>query len=509
MDSGLRELERRAQGEGAREDVLAYLHAVLRAGAAAEQSALLQWLADDARRPVEQLVGELAGFGREPLVRACLTIARGLLGLWNAHHERDHRPSQALDAAERWLECPCEEHVAVASERAEDARQAAAGLRDRLEADAWDGCSEEDDDESEPVQTISSRDLPRLMVDEASDEELWSAVRTRGEDLDPAVMDELRERVDSEDSLADEIVEDLELDLEPVEGHAPDRRESARTELARSMQVTELEYEQKEVEQLDSIAELASLTAAACAQELEQLLPGLQELMQDLTKGRQLEDLDGGSWNVWSPSLVTPEALQDVVQDALRRWTLGLGLRVPVELGLQRPRAAEARALDALPADRLELLAWTQHPEAMSRSGISPPAAIEAWASGLARFGQEICARAALAAAERALVHWDRDEDARPANALAAVRAWIACPCPSHARELESALDRAVEAMTAARGRAAGSAEVTALAAEVALAAPERLPVACAEVLEAAARVVPAGAVRAAVALALWSHVLE
>lgn len=66
-------------------------------------------------------------------------------------------------------------------------------------------------------------------------------------------------------------------------------------------------------------------------------------------------------------------------------------------------------------------------------------ASLRRWAQGFAPFGRTICVRAAVAAARTSLELWERIEPnlVGPQARIAAVDAWLACPCESHAKVAE------------------------------------------------------------------------
>lgn len=535
MDDQLRELERTARTRGARADIVTWLQGLLRAGPPPERAALLAWLAVEEEREPGKLAEELVALGREPLVRGIMALGAGLAWRWEATRPDDQRPALALVAAAAWLACPCERHAEAAGEAGEQALAAAEEARDDAVHQA---VSHHHDPDCEPYDEPGLDDLAewheaegrRVAVEEASDEELWGEVRQRierGEGLDEQLFDEARERVDCEEGIAEELSEP-----EAEDASGPDAELEAalgRTDPSLPQEVTTLDKRVLVVAQVDLVARLAGLAARACAGVTEEVASELVEALGHAADGRAEsgdsywdDDYgDGVDRVVRSPALATPLALQTALLDALRRWALGLPpldlpsselaapAPAPPSAAQPSPASRRRRSLEELAAGELELLAWTDHPEARRRTGLAVPRALVEWARGLSRFGPSVCARAALAAAERASLHWSLEWDDRPAQALAATREWLACPCEAHAAALRAALDRAVDAMTDASGRAAGAAESAALAAEVALTPSSRLPQACAEALGAATRVVPAAGVRAAVAAALREWVLS
>jgi hypothetical protein len=84
---------------------------------------------------------------------------------------------------------------------------------------------------------------------------------------------------------------------------------------------------------------------------------------------------------------------------------------------------ARARAGE-LDAERLALLAHCGHPAAERIVGVTPFDDLRPWGDGLARWGKEVCVRAALAAALRVGA---RD------GSIAVAEAWLTCPCEAHA----------------------------------------------------------------------------
>ncbi len=57
------------------------------------------------------------------------------------------------------------------------------------------------------------------------------------------------------------------------------------------------------------------------------------------------------------------------------------------------------------------------------------------WIRGLAQFGKVACVRASVGSARAALVAWEKAEPVlrAPHERIAAVEAWLACPCAKHA----------------------------------------------------------------------------
>lgn len=116
-------------------------------------------------------------------------------------------------------------------------------------------------------------------------------------------------------------------------------------------------------------------------------------------------------------------------------------------------RAGRARLLvervrlGRLAVERLRLAAWLGDPAAAAAAGSlgpplpPPPDELRAWLRGLGRWGVDWPVRAALAAVRHAL------GGAAPAPelvlALAAIEAWLACPCATHGREAVTAGERA------------------------------------------------------------------
>lgn len=104
---------------------------------------------------------------------------------------------------------------------------------------------------------------------------------------------------------------------------------------------------------------------------------------------------------------------------------------------------------DAIPPDRAPLLAWL---------AAEVPRDPDELARGLAEHGRAVVARGALAAAEALLDVWHAHAPAehalRPVEALAAARAWLACPCESHAAEATIAAEAAIVAGDAVQSMA-------------------------------------------------------
>lgn len=112
---------------------------------------------------------------------------------------------------------------------------------------------------------------------------------------------------------------------------------------------------------------------------------------------------------------------------------------------------ARLRAGD-LPEDRLRLAAHLGDPAALEVLGAAPPASssIGRWVHGLApwsaddgwpAWAAEAYARAAAAAAAAVLPCLERDPEqaAAAGRAVAAMDAWLACPCDAHARAVVAA----------------------------------------------------------------------
>lgn len=113
------------------------------------------------------------------------------------------------------------------------------------------------------------------------------------------------------------------------------------------------------------------------------------------------------------------------------------------------------RAGEVDPA-RLLLLAHCGHPAARVAAGVSAPAPMDliGFASGLAPWGREACARAARAMALAALAATRADPPGAPGAraaaeaALGTLEAWLLCPCEEHAVEARRS---GAAAMAAAR----------------------------------------------------------
>jgi hypothetical protein len=86
----------------------------------------------------------LGYWGKEAAVRGAVAAARTALPAWEAGHPQERRPLQAVEAADAWLGCPCEQHAARALAAAQacwllgdaEARRGDAAARRAWEA-AW------------------------------------------------------------------------------------------------------------------------------------------------------------------------------------------------------------------------------------------------------------------------------------------------------------------------------------------------------------------------------------
>ena len=156
-DQRLRELERSWRVGGAEEAEAALLRERLRLGVIGEPrlrlaaaighaaSGLLlgpRAPAGDLRRRLAAIDGELGRAGPETVVRAAIALARSRVRLWGhtrASGSRSDRASllAALEAAEAWVRCPCDAHLADAAETVAPAERAVQGLRARTARSAY------------------------------------------------------------------------------------------------------------------------------------------------------------------------------------------------------------------------------------------------------------------------------------------------------------------------------------------------------------------------------------
>jgi hypothetical protein len=125
--------------------------------------------------------------------------------------------------------------------------------------------------------------------------------------------------------------------------------------------------------------------------------------------------------------------------------------------------------LDLFPAGRFELACYVGSPlaiEVLEGSGEPLPdvdAEVGDWVRGLGYWGKEAVVRAAVAAARPLLPRWEarQPDELRPAEALAAADAWVACPCETHAaRALAAAQACWLLGDAEARGRDADATRV-------------------------------------------------
>jgi hypothetical protein len=115
---------------------------------------------------------------------------------------------------------------------------------------------------------------------------------------------------------------------------------------------------------------------------------------------------------------------------------------------------ARVRAHDLL-QERLALAAQVDHPGARSALELEPRAeeSLEAWVLALVPHGKPAVIVAGVALAELALARWRRSGTGRVREngALAATRAWLACPCREHAQRawsLGNDLEREIKGAT-------------------------------------------------------------
>lgn len=115
---------------------------------------------------------------------------------------------------------------------------------------------------------------------------------------------------------------------------------------------------------------------------------------------------------------------------------------------VERVRAGE------LSPERLLVAAYCGHAPASlgcTLAGMSAPvqpAESRAWASGLREHPKEVSVRGVVAIARSRLPDWEpwSANDRRPAQAIHAAEAWLACPCEMHARWAEQARGAALAA---------------------------------------------------------------
>lgn len=140
-DERLRALERAWLASGAEDDHVAWLQARLRAGTLglrrAELAAYcgsraaqraLEVEATDCEELVPWVVG-LRAWGKEAVVRAFTAVGRATLPMWRERFPRRVALARALEAADAWCRCQCDEH----SDRARTAASAAAADIEDLE----------------------------------------------------------------------------------------------------------------------------------------------------------------------------------------------------------------------------------------------------------------------------------------------------------------------------------------------------------------------------------------
>ncbi len=123
-DEKLRELERRFKETGSVEDEAVWLKERVRVGdltqerleLAAALGAVSAALAMDEPRqePPEDraaLMSILRESGDGALARGAIAVARAVLPAWISAWPEDDRPVKAIEAAEAWLDCPCDKHA--------------------------------------------------------------------------------------------------------------------------------------------------------------------------------------------------------------------------------------------------------------------------------------------------------------------------------------------------------------------------------------------------------------
>lgn len=79
----------------------------------------------------------LRAYGKEWLVLAAVALAHARFAAWTRWDETDERPRRAVAAAEAWVRCPCDAHLADAAETVAPAERAVQGLRARTARSAY------------------------------------------------------------------------------------------------------------------------------------------------------------------------------------------------------------------------------------------------------------------------------------------------------------------------------------------------------------------------------------
>lgn len=127
--------------------------------------------------------------------------------------------------------------------------------------------------------------------------------------------------------------------------------------------------------------------------------------------------------------------------------TLALLLSGPAWADVETEAAALSSRVAAgtLAPDRLEVAALLGHEPAIRALGRRPNA------DALGRCGREGSVRLALAGARSAAARWGGEPAGTIGRALAAMEAWLACPCGEHAQGCQQ-LEKEVEELTLALG---------------------------------------------------------
>ncbi|HZV02064.1 MAG TPA: hypothetical protein VFF73_35475 [Planctomycetota bacterium] len=123
----------------------------------------------------------------------------------------------------------------------------------------------------------------------------------------------------------------------------------------------------------------------------------------------------------------------DRLREAERVYRETGDVSAETRLLLERVRAG------VLAKERLELAATLRYePAVLALGGPTGPRShsVRGLLAELERFGTEVVVRAALVMAKRSAAQ--RPEDEATASALAAVEAWLPCPCPAHLEALEA-----------------------------------------------------------------------
>jgi len=80
-------------------------------------------------------LGASSAIGVQGRVRLLADWAEAVADLWSFEYPKDGRPKAAVEAARAWADCPCPDHLAVAT-AARTAAQAALGVANAMLADA-------------------------------------------------------------------------------------------------------------------------------------------------------------------------------------------------------------------------------------------------------------------------------------------------------------------------------------------------------------------------------------